>query len=281
MFGIGLLTWLGTGIRSGSAVFIGVNSLVSFIPALSIGWLCVRLLEGLPFRSLGAALSRGWLKNLGYGIVFGCGAMLINAAIAAAFGELSFRINEDGSVGSIAKTLVISLAVFGIAAAFEEALFRGYIFQTLLRSRHKAAAILLTSLAFAYVHNDNPSATTLSWANTFLAGIWFGIAYLKTRDLWFVFGLHWIWNWTQGAILGIEVSGLSELLSDPLLREVDGGPVWLTGGNYGLEGGLACTAALLITTVLIWFAPFLRSDEEMKAMTSSELPAVSPGDQIV
>jgi membrane protease YdiL (CAAX protease family) len=279
--GSAALPGFGLDARPGSATFIAANSLLSLIPALAVGWLCVRLLEGVPLRSLGAGLSGGWLKNLLYGALFGCGAMLLTAAIASIFGELTFRVNEDGSSSSILKTLLTSLGVFGVAAAFEEALFRGYVFQTLLRSRHIVAALLLTSLAFATVHNANPSATTLSWANTFLAGIWFGVAYLKTRDLWFVFGLHWTWNWTQGAVLGIEVSGLTEILSQPLMREVDGGPEWLTGGSYGLEGGIACTAALFITTGLIWLSPFLKADEEMLAMTSSEVPAVSPGDQIV
>ena len=39
--------------------------------------------------------------------------------------------------------------------------------------------ILLTSVLFASVHNANPGANLFSWLNTFLAGIWFCIAYLE------------------------------------------------------------------------------------------------------
>ena len=39
------------------------------------------------------------------------------------------------------------------------------------------------------------------------------------------------------------------------------GPDWLTGGAYGLEGGAACTIALLISIVVIWRAKlFARAD---------------------
>lgn len=273
-----ILTALGYGAESGTAVFLTVNGLLSLIPALGVGWLCAKYLEGLPFRSLGASFTAGWLRNVVLGMVFGAATMAVAAAVAMAFGGLRFVPNNESSGTAIAFTLLTTLAVFAAAAAFEEALFRGYLFQTLLRSRHLPAALLITSLLFATVHNANPSASAFSWTNTFIAGIWFGVGYLKTRDLWFIFGLHLMWNWVQGPVLGIEVSGLTELMSAPLLRESDGGPDWLTGGSYGLEGGLAATAALIISTAAIWFSPFLKADEELVAMTSSEIPS---GDQIV
>jgi hypothetical protein len=85
-----------------------------------------------------------------------------------------------------------------------------------------------------------------------------------------------MWNWTLGAVYGIEVSGLTELVKAPLLREIDMGPAWLTGGAYGLEGGIVATIALLISTIGIWYLPILRPDPELLAMTSPSAPAVSP-----
>jgi membrane protease YdiL (CAAX protease family) len=43
---------------------------------------------------------------------------------------------------------------------------------------------------FGVIHLQNPNADVISTTNTILAGVWFGLAYLKTRDLWFVWGLH-------------------------------------------------------------------------------------------
>jgi len=94
-------------------------------------------------------------------------------------------------------------------------------------------------------------------------GVWFGIAYLKTRDLWFVWGLHLMWNWMQGAFFGIEVSGITDLVSVPLLKEIDSGPTWLTGSTYGVEGGIVTTIAIVVSMVVIYFLPWVKVSEEI------------------
>jgi hypothetical protein len=83
-----------------------------------------------------------------------------------------------------------------------------------------------------------------------------------------------MWNWVQGSVFGIEVSGLTELSAVSILKEVDGGPVWLTGGDYGIEGGLASTIALVATCVVIYFMP-LRPDNKLLSMSSNENPIAS------
>ena len=150
-------------------------------------------------------------------------------------------------------------------------LFRGYILQTFIRSDLALFGVLLTSTLFATVHNANPSATTLSWINTFIAGIWFAVAYLKTRDLWLPTGLHLAWNWTQGSIFGVEVSGLKEIVKAPLMRESDAGPAWLTGGDYGIEGGVVTTVALVVSTVAIWLVPYKSSGTAVSQSSEFQL----------
>ncbi|MBK9165241.1 MAG: CPBP family intramembrane metalloprotease [Acidobacteria bacterium] len=242
---------------AGSATFLLINGVFTTAAALLIGWLCARTFERLPFSSLGASFSSGWLQNLAIGSLLGAATLSLAIGIAWAFGGVSFAMNQAGA-SAILQTLALTFAVFFAAGAAEEALFRGYIFQTFDRSRLTLFAIVLTSLLFATVHNANPNASVFSWSNTFLAGIWFAVAYLRTRDLWFATGLHVMWNWMQGAFFGIEVSGLKELIPAPFLVKADAGPVWLTGGDYGLEGGIACTVALLFSTALIWFVPGLK-----------------------
>ncbi len=247
------------------SVFV-IGSLVGLIPALVIGWLCGKYLEGLPYRALGAWFTGGWFVHLIAGIVIGAATLCIAIAIGSIFGDLDFSLNT-ADTSSIMQTLLSSLIVFGTAAAFEEALFRGYILQTFARSGLAWLAILMTSVFFGAVHLGNPNAGYLSSLNTALAGVWFGVAYLKTRDLWFVWGMHWMWNWMQGAVFGVEVSGLTEIVHSPLLKETDGGPAWLTGGDYGIEASIACTIALIVSTVGIHFLP-LKANEEMLVFTS-------------
>jgi membrane protease YdiL (CAAX protease family) len=223
--------------------------------ALLAGWLCGRFLEGLPFKALGASFTGGWIKNFILGLIVGGLTFALAAGLGMLSGGLSFRFNSEADSTAIYSTLIISFLLFFAAAAFEEALFRGYILQTFVRSDLLLFGGLLTSLIFATVHNANPNWSMLSWLNTFLAGVWFVVAYLKTRDLWLPFGLHLAWNWTQGSIFGIEVSGLTEIVKAPLMRETDTGPTWITGGDYGVEGGIVTTIALIVSTVLIYFLP--------------------------
>jgi len=70
--------------------------------------------------------------------------------------------------------------------------------------------------------------------------------------------MHLMWNWMQGAFFGIEVSGMTSLVSVPLLSEVDHGPSWLTGETYGVEGGIVTTIAITVSTLVICFLPGLK-----------------------
>ncbi len=256
------------GFAPGSAEFLAVNGVVSLVPAVLVGWFCGKYLEALPFKALGASFTEGWLKHLILGIVIGAATLAIAVLMALISGGLSFQFNSEAGTSAIISTLAVSSLIFAVAAAFEEVFFRGYMLQTFARAGYAWLAIALTSAFFGSVHMGNPDAGIISTLNTIFAGVWFGIAYLKTRDLWFVLGLHLMWNWMQGAFFGIEVSGLKQIVTDPLLKEIDRGPVWLTGENYGIEGGIACTVAIVISITAIYFIPFLKPSDEMLELTS-------------
>ena len=248
---------------------------ISTVIAVLLGWLFGKMFEGLPFRAIGIAFTRGWLKNLAAGSVVGAIAVISAIIIAIMSGGMSLAINRESSSSAISTTLLSTLLIFAIGAASEETLFRGYLLQTFSRAKIVWVGTGITSLLFAFAHNNNPDASRLSWLNTLLAGIWFATAYLKTRDLWFPLGIHLTWNWLQGPVFGINVSGIAEFSPDPVFRATDVGPAWLTGGSYGIEGGLACTFALIISTALIYYLPSLKPTKEMLAL--SEPPALSGG----
>lgn len=244
--------------------------------ALIIGWMCGWLFEGLrSFKSIGAGFSAHWLRHFLLGSLFGIVTLCFAVIIVFVSGGEYFESDTGASIREIALSSVVSFAVFAAVSALEEALFRGYVLQTFARDGLAWLAIVLTSAFFGAVHLRNPNAGLFSTLNTVLAGIWFGLAYLKTRDLWFVWGMHLMWNWTQGSVFGIEVSGVTFFSTAPILKEIDAGPNWLTGTTYGLEGGVACTVAILISIGLIYYLPGLRPDEEMLAL--SEPPAVAVG----
>ncbi len=226
-----------------------------------VGWGCGALLEQLPFSALGSAPHRGWLRNLVLGSLLGAASLILAALLTTVSRGIRFSFDPAGP-RLIGQTLAVSLLLFLIAAAAEEMLFRGYPLQTLTRSNLAWLGVLLTSVPFAAAHLWNPNVVRgFTFINTALAGIWLAVAYLRTRSLWLPFGLHWAWNWTQASLLGLPVSGIERIAPAPLLKAVNLGPDWLTGGTYGIEGGAACTIALLISTVVIWRAKlFARAD---------------------
>jgi membrane protease YdiL (CAAX protease family) len=240
----------------------------SAIVAVLVGWLCGRYFDRVPYRSLGASATQGWLSHLLLGLALGGATFVIALLIAMASGGLRIDRNAISSNADITATLLSTLIIFAVGAASEETLFRGYLLQTFMRSDHLNLAVALTAFLFAAAHGGNPGVNGLAWANTLLAGIWFAVAYLKTRDLWLPFGIHLAWNWLQGPVFGISVSGITGFAADPLMRATDNGPAWLTGGEYGIEGGVACLVALAISTVVIWKMPGVQADPELVALTS-------------
>ena len=265
-----------------------IQSLVLLTAATLAGIICAKLFEGLPARALGWTIHAGWMFDWLKGSLLGALSLGLAAMIIFVVGGYKFTPGATG-MSAIMKTLIVSGIVFIIAASAEEALFRGYPLQTMTRARLALVGLILTSLVFAYVHRNNPnnppglapftylglSFINFPFINTVLAGVWLAVGYLRTRSLWFPLGLHWSWNWTMGSLLGLPVSGIEALTPAPLLRAADVGPVWLTGGAYGVEGGAACTLALIISTIFIWRTPLLSPTPEMLSLTDKENPKQS------
>ncbi|MDQ2856456.1 MAG: CPBP family intramembrane metalloprotease [Acidobacteriota bacterium] len=249
-----------------------VFRLVMLSSALLAGWVCNRLLEGLPWHALGLTFHSGWFRDLLIGSLVGGGALAIAALVAFAAGGLRFSFSSKQILPSVLQSLATTAALFIVAALAEEAAFRGYPLQTLTRAGLAWLGVLITSVPFALGHLQNPNvAAGFTFINTALAGVWLAMAYLKTRSLWFPLGVHWAWNWALGSVFGLPVSGL-KLSAFPVLQAFDRGPAWLTGGSYGIEGGLAGTVALLISTVFIWRTNLVTARPELKKLTSEENP---------
>jgi hypothetical protein len=231
------------------------------ISSFLVGWGCGALLEELPFAALGCSPHRGWLRNFLIGSVLGAASLFFAGLLTSLTRGIRFSFDPAGAK-FIGQTLLVSVLIFLFAGAAEEILFRGYPLQTLTRARLAWLGVLLTSVPFAAAHLKNPNAVPgFTFINTALAGVWLAVAYLRTRSLWLSFGLHWSWNWAQASLLGLPVSGIERIAPAPLLKAINAGPDWLTGGAYGIEGGAACTIALLISTVVIWRAKlFARAD---------------------
>jgi hypothetical protein len=171
------------------------------------------------------------------------------------------HLNATGAITALIQGAFLYL----IAAFFEELLMRGFPFQALLRDYPTWASVVVMSVIFATFHNANPSFSLLAFLNTFLAGVWLSIAYLKTRSLWLCTGLHTGWNFAMGVIFGYPVSG-TDRPTGTLLGNIVRGNHWITGGNYGPEGGVVATVIIIIGAYWLWRTKFFRKSEEMTVL---------------
>jgi uncharacterized protein len=239
--------------------------------AVLVSWCCLRFLERLNLRALGVTWHYGWWRDVAWGVLIA--ALMMSAVVGLQMlgGGTRFTLNPAWRNDWLASSSewLAALLLFALAGAFEELLYRGYAFQTLLRGLPPLVPLLLLSLLFGVGHWENPHRTSFSTLNTVLAGIWLAVAYLKTRSLWLPMALHCTWNWTMGAFFGLPVSGL-RIPQQPILLATNGEPVWLTGGNYGSEGGAATTAVFIIAILIIWRARWLTVAPEVAAAWTNE-----------
>ena len=107
-------------------------------------------------------------------------------------------------------------------------------------------------ILFGLLHGFNPGATPLSMANTAGFGILFGVALLRSHDLWLPIGLHFGWN-AALPFLGVELSGFTiQVVGYQLVWKA--GNLW-SGGTYGPEASLLATGVLLVLFVVVWKVP--------------------------
>ena len=222
--------------------------------ALSAAWLLRALVERRAADGLGFPLERAAAREMAGGIVLGALAMalVVGALLVVGVYRLVAEAGAAGSVTGWVGVAVASLAAFAIPAAAEEALFRGYLMSSLADGIGTVAAVVLTSIAFAFAHGGNPAVGPLSFANIFLAGVLLAVAVLRTGTLWLATGVHLGWNWIMAGPLDLPVSGL-DAYDAPFYDAIAVAPEWLSGGAFGPEGGLAGTgAALLALALILW-----------------------------
>ena len=185
----------------------------------------------------------GAVKNLLLGLLIG--AVLISAVVGIAALADVYNIIGEGGTGQLLRLLIATAIIPGI---LEEIFFRGILFRWIEEWAGSWAALIVTAALFGGAHILNPNATWFSsFAIALEAGLLLGGAYMLTRSLWMPIGLHAAWNFVQGAIWDVPVSGLDE---QGLVEARLSGPELLSGGAFGLEASII--AMIMATAVGVW-----------------------------
>lgn len=183
------------------------------------------------------------------GLALGALAVALPAGALLASSQLSIADAPDGAWWSAALLATTVL----LPSAFAEELFaRGYIFALLREAAGWKWALAITSVGFGFVHIANPGANWQSLSVVVLAGLFLGAIVLVTGSLYAATLAHFAWNWFIAAVLHMPVSGVP-VVGSPDYRVVETGPDWLTGGSWGVEGGVAAGVGLSAGLVYLWW----------------------------
>lgn len=192
---------------------------------------------------------QGAFPGLLWGTLLGIAIVLPALAIAVGLGGLRYG-PEGGTAIEYAATGLWTGLILLPAAAGEEIAVRGYPLRVLVDRWGPWPALAVTSATFSLMHGFNPGVGRLAFVNIALAGVLLGLVCLKTGDLWWATGVHMGWNLATGFVADLPVSGL-ELVDAPLIEVSAPGAALVTGGGFGLEGGLAATFALVLAILVV------------------------------
>ncbi len=211
------------------------------VPALAAYLLLVYAVE----RRRPAELA--WRKVVPHGALgFFGGALLISAVVGVMWLFGSYQVtgfNDD-------PPWVRQLLIGGLGAAVaEEIITRGVLFRVGEEGLGTWGALLLSAAVFGGGHLFNQGATVWSAAAIAVeAGLLLGMLFHVTRSLPLCMGLHMGWNFTQGAVWGIPVSGVNE---SGWLVSVRPGPDWLSGGVFGAEASAVAVVLCVAVTIFL------------------------------
>lgn len=230
-------------------------TLGTFAAAAVANTIALRVYERGNLADVGLGWTAASRHNLLVGLAGGAGAaaLILVPSLLVGAAELQPAEGWEFNPGSILFVAIVLL--FG--AIGEELLFRGYGFQVLLSSMGEYATILPISVLFGLAHSTNQNASNLGIFNTALWGLLFGLAFLRSRDLWLLIGIHYGWNVTL-PLFGVNLSGFTMKVTGYEMRW-NVARMW-SGGEYGIEAGLLNTLVLGLLFYALYKVPIRRQE---------------------
>ena len=244
--------------------------LFSTVISIVVAILFCRLIEKRSVSSMGLRKGRVLSEYL-VGCIVGIVLISLCVGICMACGGMTLRLTDF----SVAVWLLY-LVGFLIQGASEEILCRGYMMISVSRKNALWLAVMTNSVMFSLLHIFNPGFGLLPLINIALFGAFASVYALKRGNLWGVCAIHSLWNFFQGNVFGISVSGTGTGAS-PLASHIKDGMSWLHGGSFGLEGGLAVT---LVMTAALLLAIFVMPANKKEVAECTEIKDALKGDAL-
>lgn len=208
--------------------------------------LWLRFKERRPFSSIGFR-GRHAVGRSAIGFAAGVVLFAVPTLALVGMGQYADGRSTHTTSGTAAIGLAAALVLtFVVQATSEEAVTRGYLLPIGGLQLSSWLAVFVTSFLFAAAHMNFQPLVLL---NITLYAVAASFVALGQGSLWLVCGFHIAWNWAQGNLFGIPVSGTARQVSVWTFGPASGSNDTLTGGDFGIEGSLAATVVLALVSV--------------------------------
>lgn len=214
--------------------------LVQLVP-VAVVLLFVKYGEQRSIRSMRIA-AKGGIKSYLQGTAIALLLIAVITALSFLLGEIDYRgFSNTFSIAPFGAALLLSMINIR-----EEVVFRGWFLTSAYSRSHLVHAILGGSILFGWMHCWNSHVTMLSLVNLVLFSIFLSELFLIGKSFWLVAAFHSIWNFAQGKVLGLPISGSPSKLS---LLAFEARPESQTAG-FGLEGNWITSVVLCVVIAL-------------------------------
>lgn len=215
-----------------------------------------RKVEKRPIRTLGF-YRENFLSNLLKGFSLGLALFLLTLLGLVALGQ--YRLDSIHlDTYSLAFTL-FTIPFWILQGTAEELVTRAWLIPQLTKRTNLKVAIIISSSLFTLLHLGNPGITFLSAIDLFLFGVAMSLYLLKTDTIWGIGGIHGAWNFAQGNLFGVLVSGQSSGTSIMKFTP-QGNQDWLSGGSFGIEGSIV--SSIILFLLILYLAYQLKKENE-------------------
>ena len=182
--------------------------LISVTSLIIIVFIYVKFIEKRKISSIGF-FKKNAIKNYLIGLIAGFITFTTIVLITWKLGYLELiKVTNESYSSVVSWPLFLVVILFWlIQGASEEIFVRGWLFPIIGKRHNVPIAIILSSLFFTALHLGNPNTAIVPLVNLTLFGVFACFYVIRFEDLWGICAFHSIWNWVQGNLFGIKVSG--------------------------------------------------------------------------
>lgn len=227
---------------------------ISYLLIIAVYIYIVKGFEKNPLSSIGMPLGssrkrRDALLSYGRGLLIGVSMISCVYLLLIATGQ----IQPAGVAMNVSSVPLFLMYIFMWIpqGASEEIMLRGYMLPRIGAKFGRGMAVGLTSLLFGLLHAGNIGFSPLALVNLILIAVFFALLSIHTGEIFTVCAAHTAWNFAQGNLFGLYVSGADGAARIIHTKYSADSIHWLTGGQFGPEGGVAVTIIVIISLMLL------------------------------